>query len=371
MKFAVVEYTSKSGGVWRASQGKPNFLADPDKEIDPTSFGCYVSAFEGEHIPLKGLITGSVGHISPAKVLLRRAWKRITGRFPATFDLSYLTQFDALLIVHQISDGHEITSLVRRLKKQNPRPYMIGVPTQPFGILQDYAASHPIWQADFKEYMGLCDVFLTIVESTLPQWQRLTDTPVVYAAQPYPVEYASTYVKAAPKNPILFVSGVTDRKHIARGQSVARELQKKFPEYAIHVTDTPGHRQNLVGLTGTRYATQPFLPWSQQLQYLAQVKLVINTDFTQTRGRVQTDCAAVGTPSIGADSDAQRDLYPDFYADENTSVDVLVQQGSSLLQDQALYAKTTALARQQLKKYTYETCKQNIIDVMEKYPKRI
>ena len=371
MKFAVVEYTSKSGKIWKHQTDKPNYLADPAKEIDPTSFGCYVSALDGEHIPLKGIITGTAAPVSWATILGRRVYRKFLGHWPTTYDISYLLQFDILMVVHQLSDSHEMVSLLQRLRQHSPRPFLIGVPTQPFGLLQNRLEADMAANVDVRAHMDACDVFLTVVDSTLPAWQQKSTTPVVYMPQPYPVAFASQYAKPqSQKKPILFVAGVTDRPNIALGHKVARKIQVKYPQYSIHVTDTPGHTQDLSGLAGGTFATQAFLPWQEQLEYLSQVSLVINTDYTRTRGRVQVDCAAVGTPAIGADSDAQRDLFPDLFADQNTTADELIARAIRLLENKDWYTEVASKARERLAKYTYELSKQRILALVEKYPQR-
>lgn len=371
MKFAVVEYSSKSGGVWKHTAAKPNYLANPETEIDPTSFGCYVSALEGEHIPLKGFMLGSVVPVHKVVVAWRRLYRKLTGSWPSISDLSYFEQFDMLMVVHQISDGHEMTAFVKQLKSLPNRPYIVGVPTQPFGILEDYYPSHPEFLADEKEYMNECDVFLTVVASTEHDWQKLTSTSVVYLPQPYPVEYALRYYQGVDKKKsIIFIAGVTDRKNIALGHKVAKTLQQKFPAYEIHITDTPGFGQDLSSLEGARYQVQSFLPWQKQLEYLSQVRLVINTDFTQTRGRVQVDCAAVGTVPLGSDSDGQVDLFPDFVADEKTTLETLITQAETLLTDEAAYRTATQKARAALQKYNYEASSARLLNLPVQYPKR-
>ena len=371
MKFAVVEYSSKSGKVWQHTDAKPNYLADPDKEIDPTSFGCYVSALHGQHIPLKGFMLGNVVPTNKVVVSGRRLFRKLFKHWPQNYDLSYFQQFDVLMVVHQISDGHEMTLFTKKLWQVSPRPLIIGVPTQPFGLWKDYYAKRPAEYTDFQQYLHACDVFLTVVESTKNDWQAMTDTPVTYLAQPYPVEYALKYWQGVEaKKPIILVAGVTDRPNIALGQKVAKQLQEKFPNYIIHVTDTPGHNQDLSALGGAKYEVQPFLPWQQQLAYLSKVHLVINTDYTQTRGRVQVDCAAVGTISIGADSDGQADLFPDFLATSQTSAEELISQATRLLQDKSLYAATAATAKEKLSKYNYAASKQRVEQLVKQYPKR-
>ena len=193
LKFAVVEYSSKTGTVWRHRADRPNYLADPAREMDPTSFGCYVSALAGEHIPLLGLILGPVAPVTRWQRLWRKIMKRLTGRWPENYSLRYLASFDAILVVHQISDGHEVTAFTRRLKQTYPRLCVIGVPTQPYGILKRHWENQPAWLADFKIFMRSCDVFISIVASTVPAWQKLSGRPVAYLPQPYPVEFTQQF----------------------------------------------------------------------------------------------------------------------------------------------------------------------------------
>lgn len=352
MKFAVVEYKSKSGNIWKHSQDKPNYLCDPLTEIDATSFGCYVSALNGEHIPLTSLILNK-------NIFIKKAIKKLTGSWPQTYPLAYFKKFDVLMIVHQISDGHEITAFTKRLKKLYPDIFIIGVPTQPFGILKEYIRANSDWFKDFQEFMNTCDVFSTVVKSTKSEWKNMTDTRVEYLPQPYPVAYTSKFFKPYDqKEKILFVAGVTSRDNILMGHTVAKQIQKKLPDYVIHVTDIPDMDLDTTKLAGSDYKTQPFQAWREHLDYLNKVALVINTDFTQTRGRVQVDCAAVGTPSIGADSDGQADLFPQLLANRNTTENQLVEQAIKLLTDNTHYNKTVTIAAKRLQKYNYiETAK--------------
>ncbi len=155
---------------------------------------------------------------------------------------------------------------------------------------------------------------------------------------------------------------MTTRPDITRGQIVAKKLQKMMPEYSIHVTDHPDVSTD--ALAGARFEKFPFRPWREQLQYIADVALVINTDYTQTRGRVQMDCAAVGTPSVGADSDGQRDVFPDLYADSNTSVDALVEQARKILNSPEDYTQIVSMAKTKLETYTYQHCADRLLQAI-------
>lgn len=360
MKFAVIEYSSKTGTVWRHRDDHPNYLADPDKEMDPTSFGCYVSALKGEHIPLTGLILGPVNHVSRAAQLWRKVVKRLTGNWPQSYALDYLKGLNVVLVAHQISDGHEVTAFTKRLKREFPRVMIMGVPTQPYGLLEQYWRNDEKWLRDFKEFAGACDVFISIVADTVPLWQQLLQKPVVYLPQPYPVEFASQHsLPTEKKQKVIYVAGVLSRPSIEHGFLVAAQLQQRFPDYVIqYVSEDDAPVQALVT---ARSEKVPFAQWQEHLTYLSQVALVINTDHTFTRGRVQVDCAAVGTPSIGANSDGQRDLFPDLPATVDTSVAELVEQGVELLEDPDWYNAVVARARERLQPYDYSTCAQRLI----------
>lgn len=359
MKFAVLEYSSKTKMIWRHAAARPNYMCDPVHEIDPTSFGCYVSALEGEHIPLTSLIFGK--DVNPVVRLYRKLQKRLSGNWPLSYDISYLKSFDVLLVVYQISDGHELVALIKKIRDQYPTCVILGVPTQPYGMLRDHWDTDAKSIAEIKAFMNYCDVFLTIVERTLPVWEKMSATPVRYVPQPYPVEYASLRFRPREKKSnIIFVAGVTGRDDIKKGQIVAVALQKLFPSYRIQMAEVPGMEIDVNNLQGSTYDIIPFQMWQEHLTMLSRVTLVINTDYTQTRGRVQADCAAVGVPSIGANSDAQDDLFPKLRAERETTVDQLVLQGKQLISDSSYYNEIVDTAKKRLQQYNYVFSKQRI-----------
>jgi hypothetical protein len=365
MEFAVVEYSSKSGNIWRHTDERPNYLCDPVTEIDPTSFGCYASALKGQHIPLTGLITNS---IHPSFRLYRKAFKRLTKHWP-NYSLNYLQSFDVLLFVHQLSETQELNRALKRLRQLNPRPFIIGVPTQPFGILQNAFQNNSTCLQDFNQFMSLCDVFISIVKSTVPYYQSHTSTPVAYLPQPYPAIFASkNFIPLSQKEPAIFVAGVTQRDNIKKGQLIARELQKQYPDHKILIPKVHDLDYDFQNLKDTNYEILPFEAWQQHLATLAKVKLVINTDYTFTRGRVQTDCAAVGNPSVGSNSDAQIDLFPqELYSQKDTPIEGLILAAKKLLNDSTYYQTVTSTALQNLMKYEYKESAHRLQALVKKY----
>ena len=362
MNFAVVEYSSKSGEIWRAAPDRPNYLEDPEKVIDPTSFGCYVSALAGEHIPL----TKFVGKDKLANKII----KRLTGSWPPGYSIEYFSRFDVLLVVHQISDAHEIASFTKRLRSAYPHIVIIGVPTQPFGLLKAHFAANPMAQANFISYMNDCSVFLTVVKETKSWYESLTRTPTAYLPQIYPVHFAAQFhQERSAKERAIFAAGITNRSNIAQGFIAARRLQREFSDYVIRITTIPGVSLDLRELGGARYEVVPFQPWREHLPWLARQTLVINTDYTFTRGRVQADSAAVGTPSLGGNSDAASDLFPELSSTPETSTAELVDKGRRLLSDAAFYERTVSEAAEKLKKYDYEESAARLLMLAKSYKK--
>jgi len=354
MKFAVVEYSSKSGDVWRHTDAKPNYLANPQTEIDPTSFGCYVSALAGEHVPVTGLIVGPTNSVSSATRLYRKAVKRLSGSWPA-YDLSYLEKFDVLMIVHQLSNSREIVSLIEKLRTVPNAPFIIGVPTQPYGQLRQAIDKDLQIETDLRDFILACDVFISVVQETVGWYEDLAQSPVAYLPQPYPAAFASKqFLPLEKKHTEIIVAGVTQRDNIKQGHVVAREIQKKLPHYKIRLPKVDAYEYDYTELQNAQYDILPFQDWREHLCTLAETALVINTDYTLTRGRVQTDCAAVGTPSLGGNSDGTRDLFAQLRSNPTTDTDVLIEKGIKLLTDHKYYQSIVQSAQDRLMMYDYE-----------------
>ena len=353
MKFCCVEYTTKTRKVWVPSVEHPNYLGDPLLEIDPTSFGSYTTAFQGEHIPLTGVILGQLDGNIFQPFFQRLRWS-LFGRW-GPYSLRYFRKFDTILAVYDWKRGRELATFVQRLRHELPQIVVIGVPTQPFGALRE------TWRdskhlSPLIEFYDACHVILSVVRATVPYQQSMTRTPVVYIPQPYPVEYALQFWCPGPaKTQTLFVAGETARPDILAGHLAARAIQKQYPNLMIHVTATPGLAMNTKLLEGTRHEIMPFRLWRQHLPYLAQACLVVNTDTWWTRGRVQVDCAAVGTPSIGGPSDGQQELFPDLLVRDVEDFPTMIEYGLYLLGDLAFYQRVANRAKVRLRSYNFET----------------
>lgn len=352
MKFACVEYTTKTRKVWVPSVDHPNYMANPLTEIDPTSFGSYTTAFQGQHVPLTGVILGSITGNSLQGLSQKLHWK-LFGEF-GDYSLSYFKDFETILAVYDWRRGHEMAKFVKRLRKTYPHIIVVGVPTQPFGEIREQWRNGINNLQALRSFYDSCHAVLSIVRATVPYQQSLTTTPVVYIPQPYPVEYAQQqWREGSEKQQIIFVAGDTARPDVLAGHLAAKEIQKRHVDYMIHVTETPQTTLNTQLLDNALYETIPFREWREYLQYISGVKIAINMDTWWTRGRVQADCAAVGTPVIGGPSDGQQELFPDLLVRDVEDFQSAINLGSKLLGDNEFYNKISLKAKHRLQSYDF------------------
>lgn len=366
MRFACIEFTTKARKIWRPTPERPNYLCDPEREIDPTSFGCYTSALNGAHIPLSGLIYGSLETPpSPLQRLRQDLTRRFTGQF-RPYDLSFLADLDVLLVIYQLSNDDEIVRFIQRARKELRNTLLVSCSSPPFGRLREHWKDHPETITRYQTFLDSTQVNMNVCRATVPFYRQLTTTPSLYLPQPYPVEYAVEYAqKNTGHRPILYVAGDTVRPDIVTGHLIAKTLQRRHPELLIRITKTPEFSLNTAFLRGTRFEIAPFRPWADQVRELSGVRLVINTDLWWTRGRVPVDCAAAGVPCVGTTSDGQTELWPELAASDSTDVDRLIALAERALTDDTFRAAAIAKARRRLAHYAYAPTVQRFTRVVE------
>lgn len=363
MKFCCVEYTTKSRKVWVPSVEHPNYLADPINEIDPTSFGSYTTALRGEHVPLTGAILGHLEGKTLQPFFQQLHW-RMFKRWGA-YSLNYFRKFDTILAIYDWRRGPELTNFVERARREFPETVVIGVPTQPFGVLRE-TWRHEQHLSPLVSFYDACHVVLSVVRATVPYQQAMTRTPVVYVPQPYPVEYTLQHWRpGTEKERIVFVAGEIARPDVLAGHLAARAIQEVHPELTIHVTKTPGSPLHTAFLAGAKHEIIPFRPWREHLPYLSQTLLTLNMDNWWTRGRVQVDCAAVGTPSVGGPSDGQQELFPDLLVRDVEDFSSMIELGLRLLGDNAFYERVAYKAKHRLQSYGFEKTAQRFTHLVD------
>ncbi|MDD5627235.1 MAG: hypothetical protein PHW01_04490 [Patescibacteria group bacterium] len=365
MRFACIEYSTKTGRIWQPTPEKPNYLCDPETEIDPTSFGCWTSAFSGEHIPVNFLRRRQNPHTLSYKLgrKLDLTMEKIQ-RKPIYRNLDYLKKFNLILfLVHSFSMPL-MADLIRKTKKVNPNAIYLGSIVSPLGILREVWKKENEFRA-FKTFANNCNIFINVNHDAQDYLQSFLPAKVVYFPQFYPFEYAHRFFKKREeKEKVILVAGETGRTDNFAGQFAAVQIQKKYPEFLIQVVDYP--RSNIAPLetAHARFEIIPFLKWQENLKRLACFFLVINMDQTWTLGRLQADCAAVGTPSIGINANNQLEFFPKLSIPDIAGIKQGIELAEKLISDPAFYQNIQQHASAKLSENNYAKSKEKLLKIL-------
>ena len=365
IRFACIEYSTKTGGIWRPTPEKPNYLCDPETEIDPTSFGCWTSSLSGEHIPVNFLRRRQNPHTLSYKLgrKLDLTLEKIQ-RKPVYRNLDYLKKFNLILfLVHSFSMPL-MTDLIRKTKKVNPNATYLGSIVSPLGMLREVWKKENEFRA-FKTFADHCDFFINVNRAAAGYLESFLKTKVVYLPQFYPFEYAHRFFKKREeKEKIILVAGETERTDNLAGQFVALQIQKKYSEFLIQVVDYPHLNVAPLKTAHARFEIVPFLKWQENLKRLARFFLVINMDQTWTLGRLQADCAAVGTPNIGINANNQLEFFPKLSLPDIAGIKQGIELAEKLISDSIFYQNIQQLASQKLSENNYAKSKEKLLKIL-------
>ncbi len=364
MKFACVELYTKSGKIWDGAGGKPNYLCNPKNEIDNSSFGCWTSAMQGEHVPLSWFklrkIPSKIYHSQLAPRMSRfnyagySLFSRMANKaFEDFHNLEYLSKFDVVLVdIHEYSI-QAMAKFIVSAKKMQKRPIFLGVFGVTFNIIRE-ALKDPETFSYFKTFIDNCDVFLNWGNEAISEYLKFyTDTPVVNFPMFYPYEFTKRFFRPyQEKEKIIFISGHTQRTDHVLSLLIAKKIQAKYPDFFIETIGRPG--QNLETLKGARYGVVPFLNWTNYLDHTGKTYMIIDMDNTWTSGRTVNDAAAVGTPCIGINSGNQGRLFPDLACLDVIDTKRAFSLGCRLIEDRQFYESMQSKATKKLEESSYE-----------------
>ena len=374
MKFACIEFNTKSGNIWRPTPERPNYLCDPRREIDATSFGCWTSALDGEHIPLHWFIDGkSRGGVNSDATLSRRIKRKISrklcGKRLKFKNIDYMKKFDVIAICHNIFFPDEMVQLLRAARKASPETIFLSTHgVYNLGRLRENWRN-PEWFSGLKEFFDMSDIVLAVNRKGVDYLQLATSTPVVYFPPFYPYEYTKGhFVSTEKKEKIIFIAGDTSRIDNMLSVFVAKEIEKKHPDFTISLQRWPN--MNLAPLEGSKYETLPLLEWQEYLELTGKSYLMLNFDFWWTNGRVAKDAAAVGTPCVGGNADSQMELFPDLVCEDVAGVKTAIKLGSKLIDDTEWYQEMQNKASRKLEAYSYENSKKRFEKMIDCFKRR-
>jgi len=365
IKFACIEYSTKSGEIWRKKPSRPNYLCDPQKEIDPTSFGCWTSALSGEHIPISYLRTGK--NSGSLNFKIRRSVDLLQEKInqkPIYHNLEYIKKFNLILVLVHSFSMPLMAELLPRLKKINPKALYLGSIGSPLGKLRE------VWKKNrefiaFKKFADHCDLFVNVNRAAQKYLEYITKSKVIYFPQFYPYEFARKFYKSRDqKGNSILVSGDSSRTDNLAGQYVAIQIQKKYPEILIKIVNFPGLNVAPLKMAKARFKIIPFTPWQKHLERLSRFLIVINLDNIWTLGRLQADCAAVGTPSVGLNSNNQMEMFPDLSTLDLQGINQAVILSERLIIDQEFYQRVCEQAKNKARESSYQNSKQRLKEII-------
>lgn len=373
MKFACVEFNTKSGDIWRPTPDKPNYLCDPDKEIDSCAWGTWTSALNGEHIPLHWFIKGKKGKgASKRESFFNRGLKKIKRWIrmynPNYKNIDYIKRFDVVLVCHHFYYNIEMTHFLKEAKKTSPKTIFLGTTAYNLGRIREFW-HNPLWFSDFKMFADSCDIYINLNRVADEYYKLVTDTPVVYFPMFYPYEYGKNYfVNLEQKEKSIFVAGDTSRIDNLMSQLIARKIQEQYPEYIIKVTKMP--KMNTEPLKECKYEIIPFVQWQGYLEQISKMYLVINMDAWWTKGRTPGDAACVGSPCIGINADSQMELFPDLACRDIIDTKKAVELGIILISDKEFYRIVQQKAIDRLSEYSYEKSRKRLENLIILYKEK-
>ena len=378
IRFACIEFNTKSGSIWRPSPEKPNYLCDPKREIDIGSFGSWTSALNGEHIPLHWFVDGKprrgVSDVPPFhNTLLYRVWSAFkkeilkNGRPLLKFkNLKYLEKFNVILVCFHFVFSRELTQFLKEAKERYPeKVFLVTYGTFNFGRVREYWRDTD-WYKDFMEFLNAGDIFILVNKSARDYFRLVTEKPIVYFPTFYPTSYTKKYfLPREKKEKKIFIAGTTERMDIVWSCLLAKKLQERFPEFTLQACNWKN--MNLETLNGSRVEVLPWLRWEDYLKETGKAFLILNTDTWWTNGRVPSDAAAVGTPCIGVNADRQMDLFPDLIVSEVVDTRKALQLGSRLIEDENFYTEILRKALQNLAHHSYERANDRLGKLLDLY----
>lgn len=366
-----MEYTTKSGYIWRPTPERPNYLCNHQTEIDATSYGTWTSALNGEHVPVTWFHDGkpgpAVGEKLPIKTRISMRLNQRRERPILSFDnLSYVENFDVMLVCFHFYGYRMMTDFLVEAKGRFPNTVFLGTHAVfSLGRLREYWTNKDLF-SHLQRFMNECDIFTIANPEAVDYFGLLTDTPVVYFPQFYPVSFAGQHFKGPEaKEKIIFVAGSTARNDITWSCMLAVQLQKSFPDYVIQIVGSQSF--NYAALQYAKYEILPYMSWDEYLEVTSRAKLILNTDVGWTNGRAQSDAAVVGTPCIGSNAGRQTELFPDLACRDVEDTAKALSLGAKLIEDDVFYEAVASKALHTLERWSYESGPPRLVDLVNKF----
>jgi glycosyltransferase involved in cell wall biosynthesis len=317
--------------------------------------------------------------------------------------------------VSSLDDTARITQWIRHVKSWSPKTIFIG---QSEASLANHAISSRDWrfQKTFYEFCQEVDEITTFTKETIPYFSLFSRKVVKYLPHLYPlhfVEANNLHKNRSLKEQILFKNGHIHGRLLCDGfadLALLSRIQSNHPAFRIAFVDSPAsfvellsdldyvtgsfdqpnylkktqlafkksllnilrfHRKTsdafrqrsslrnefplvLRGTAEESILKRPFAPWIENIRYMSSTLLMLDMDHSFAVGRSFADAVAVGTPTIGVNSDFQKQLLPELSVSEHdySSAEALIER---LLSDEEYYEEMSRKGRDRLEKFRYES----------------
>jgi len=379
IKFCTIEHTNKV--VWKYKQGQPNYLCDPDTEIDPTAYGCWVSAMQGENLPISFLRYGKK-YKNNFWGKIYRLQDKIAGR-TLFRNIKYLKKFNIILALAHRFNFQEIVDCLEEARKVNRKAFYIGVLGNCPGLIRQAILEKKNFQG-FIKFLKAVDLFINNYQEAQKYFELLSQTidsqnklgekknseKIVFLPQFYPFHFAKEFKKNyQEKEKIIHLAGPTDREDNLANQYVAVALQREFPEFLITIPNLDNLNIEPLKLARARYKVFPQMKWQDYLSELSRSFLVLNLDNIWTMGRVVADCAGVGTPCIGINATNQFKMFPSLRVEDMIGIQQAVILGKKLIEERKFYEHVVKYACEKVEEQNYKKRKRALIEILKRYKK--
>jgi hypothetical protein len=233
-----------------------------------------------------------------------------------------------------------------------------------------------------QQLFNLSDLVNTINEFSLPFFQSLTTTKVVYLGVPYPVEAVRAKRTAivnrnsrALISPFLLQrwNDVMVAKQLnIQYDGVEKQLRRKWVDHIPNLINEGTllnknkRREKAQAIhNDSNLYVQSAWGFDRYYQSVGQYKFWINLDERYTWGRYVLDASALGVPIITTRSTGHaRHLFPETMVETHFDIDKAVEIGQRLLDDKNFYERVSESNQQYLDKLSYDIMRDTLYSML-------
>jgi len=239
--------------------------------------------------------------------------------------------------VIMINQNTTMYDLTFNIKMNCPSPFLIGVAD---GCAGDMAKFNSQTLYSMAEAAGACDMYGTLIDWSIPNYELITTTPVRFIGLPfYPAFFSPHKIAPSKKDSSQPIIGL---------QNSLCNMRNGLISLLVASSVKPGKILLPWGSTGwedvggrLRIDNIEFFPysdWPEFIQRYCQAYFCIHLDTSYTLGRFPLDMAALGIPVIGSNrNQTNKILWPDLSIDPVKDILMAKKLATRLIADKDFY----------------------------------